>query len=337
MRLFNLLFLKKIIKKSFGISHLSRRIDDVVVNKVNHHQVRKLENDIKILSNMVSILCAGRDIRCIKSIEAELKKLSLQEITGRDTASYQNKKFIFVCGLHRSGTSLFTKILQSHSEVGGFDNSGVIEDEGQFLQTVYAPDSEMGWPGSFGFSKEAHMTEASPLSSNKSRDKILSQWSNYWDASKPYLIEKSPPNLLKTRFLQALFPNSYFIVIRRHPIATCMATQKWSKSSMRALVKHWFTCYNIWEEDREHIHNYLEIKYEDFIANPCDALEAVSRLCGLDDIEPMKNAAASYSLSSQVNRKYFEAWDRMKIQKTIIELTEKNNFKRHGYSVLNDK
>ena len=37
--------------------------------------------------------------------------------------------------------------------------------------------------------------------------------------SEPVLVEKSPPNLVRTRFLQALFPDARQIVVTRHPIA----------------------------------------------------------------------------------------------------------------------
>ena len=46
------------------------------------------------------------------------------------------RRYVFVCGLHRSGTSLITRSLMDHPEVSGFRDTGAIEDEGQFLQTV---------------------------------------------------------------------------------------------------------------------------------------------------------------------------------------------------------
>jgi hypothetical protein len=61
----------------------------------------------------------------------------------------------------------------------------------------------------------------------ENRQKLFEEWSRYWDVSKPYLLEKSPPNLIRTRFLQAMFPSSYFVVLLRHPIPVALATQPW--------------------------------------------------------------------------------------------------------------
>ena len=51
----------------------------------------------------------------------------------------KDKKIILVCGLHRSGTSLLFQILRDHPDISGFRNTGVNQDEGQHLQSVYLP------------------------------------------------------------------------------------------------------------------------------------------------------------------------------------------------------
>ena len=326
-----MLLLKKLIKKSIGVEYLNRRIDEVVVNKATNFKVQQIERDLHILRDAVSMLSEMKDDALSKRVEEVLAGISVIN-TSREN-SFEDKKFIFVCGLHRSGTSLFTKILQEHPDISGFENTGVIEDEGQFLQTLYKPDRDLGWPGSFGFSKEAHLTEESNLISEKNRNKIFQQWSNYWDMNKTCLIEKSPPDLLKTRFLQALFPNSFFIIIRRHPVATCMATRKWSNSSMYSLIKHWVKCYDIWDEDKQYINNFIEIKYEDFILEPNKLLESVSELCELGKSDAIHDAVGRYNLSCAVNEKYFKEWDTMKWQKLLTNMVCKRNFERHGYEL----
>ena len=49
------------------------------------------------------------------------------------------QQLVFVGGLHRSGTSLVHRCLAEHPSASGFRNTGVWEDEGQHLQTVYLP------------------------------------------------------------------------------------------------------------------------------------------------------------------------------------------------------
>ena len=57
------------------------------------------------------------------------------------------KKFVFISGLHRSGTSLFYKILDSQEKFSALTNTNEIEDEGQFVQSVYLPAFNFGGVG----------------------------------------------------------------------------------------------------------------------------------------------------------------------------------------------
>ena len=84
-----------------------------------------------------------------------------------------DKRFVFIGGLHRSGTSLVHEILKAHHEVSGFTNTGAPEDEGQHLQSVYAPSSAHGTFGTFGFDPDAHLTEESPLATPQSATLLM--------------------------------------------------------------------------------------------------------------------------------------------------------------------
>src|SRR5215472_9779809 len=144
--------------------------------------------------------------------------------------------FVFCCGLHRSGTTLLFRMLREHPKVSGFANNKdanewlALEDEGQFLQSVYPPGIVYGGPGRFAFYSEAHLTEESGLLTPENKAKLAGEWFPYWDLSREYLLEKSPPNLVMSRFLQSAFPNSWFVVIERHPVAVALATEKWSQT-----------------------------------------------------------------------------------------------------------
>ena len=192
-------------------------------------------------------------------------------------------RLVFVCGLHRSGTTLLARILGGHPEVSGFADTGVPEDEGQHLQRVYPPAKVFGGPGRFGFDERAHLTEASPLVGEGSRERLLAAWSPHWDLSRPLLVEKSPPNLLKTRFLQALFPEASFVVLARHPVAVSLATAKWRQTRRYdRLVEHWLHCHELFEADRPHLERVHVLLYEDLVRDPAAALAGVLGFLGLE-------------------------------------------------------
>ena len=167
---------------------------------------------------------------------------------------------------------------------------------------MYPPGKVHGGPGRFGFDKSAHLTETSPLVSDASRRRLDAEWALHWDMSKPVLIEKSPPNLIRTRFLQALFPDARQIIVMRHPIAVACATQKWSWSSYTSLVEHWLVCHELLVSDARHLPSVLVIRYEEFVADPDQTLAEALRYAGLDP------HPANMAVRSNVNDAYFRRW-----------------------------
>ena len=69
-------------------------------------------------------------------------------------------KYVFVCGLQRSGTSVLGRNIARFENCTGFKNTGALMDEGQFLQDVYPIDAKFGGAGRFGFDRRAHRTES---------------------------------------------------------------------------------------------------------------------------------------------------------------------------------
>ena len=181
----------------------------------------------------------------------------------------QGAKYVFVCGLPRSGTSLLGRNIARMENCTGLQNTGVIEDEGCFLQNVYPTEEVFGGPGRFGFDPRAHLTEASQLLTSENIAKLRAAWHAYWDNSKTIFVEKTPANLLMTRFLQAAFPNSHFIVIMRHPVPVGMAAQKWkvNVTPLYRMFDHWLHCHSIYHQDKPYLERVYELTYENYVVD----------------------------------------------------------------------
>ncbi len=221
----------------------------------------------------------------------------------------QSHKLIFIGGLHRSGKSLVSNCLKEHPSISGFKENAVYEDEGQHVQSVYKPAKFYGGPGRFGFSPEAHLTEESPLVSEENRAKLFVGWYRYWNLEKPCLLEQSPPNLIRTRFLQALFPDSYFIIVLRHPIPVSYETQKYmgdSRATIYSLMKHWLVAHETFASDRKHIRKLLVLKYEDFIKDQYMYLERIYSFLGLP------NHITTQEILSDHNAEAFVKWNKQR-------------------------
>ncbi len=167
--------------------------------------------------------------------------------------------------------------------MSAFSDTGVSEDEGQHLQTVYPPDHRSGGAGLFAFDPSAHLTERSRLVSPSSRDRLLAEWGRHWRADAAVGIEKSPPNLIRARFLQALFPDAAFAMVIRHPVAVACATQKGRRRllSYGALVHHWVACHTLLAGDAPYVRGLHVIRYERLVGDPDAALAPVFAAVGL--------------------------------------------------------
>jgi len=209
-------------------------------------------------------------------------------------------QFVFIGGLHRSGTSLVHEILRGSPVATGFVNTGFPQDEGQFLQTVYPRASVFGGPGRFGFDKASHMDETHPLATSQNANKLFHEWSQHWDMSRKFLLEKSPPNIVRLRYFQALYPGSRFIVILRHPLAVSYATRKWSKTAIPELLEHSILCYERFVQDMSHLEHLAVFRYEEFVREPGATLALITDWLGMPPVE------LKHEVRPDVNAAYFE-------------------------------
>jgi Sulfotransferase family len=273
-----------------------------------------------------------------------------------------NYKYVFVCGLPRSGTSVFGRNVARLENCTGLTNTGVLEDEGQFLQDVYPVAGECGGDGRFGFDPRMHLTETSDLLTRENVAKLRTNWHTYWDKSKTICVEKTPGNILRTRFLQAAFPNSYFIIIRRHPVPVGLATQKWkiNVTSLYNLFEHWLRCHELFEEDKKYLKHVYELRYEDYVENPDRYHEEIAAFIGtrvpeapredkFRTVAQWRNPAGlrvpegvMEGTTGAHNQKYFDRWSNLlrnsyfKNYYRYIARRYEPKFAKYGYSLTKD-
>jgi hypothetical protein len=281
-------------------------------------------------------------------------KLTVQETAQSD------RKYVFVCGLPRSGTSVLGRNIARMEDCTGLQNTGVLEDEGGFLQNVYPSEHVCGGPGRFGFDSRAHLTEHSTLLTPGNIAKLQASWHPYWDNTKTIFVEKTPANLLMTRFLQAAFSNSYFIVIKRHPIAVAMAAQKWkvNVTSIGNMFEHWLHCHALFQEDKKYLKHLYELTYEDYVQNPEKHHVEIAEFLGTRVPAPPQSDTFRYvvqwrkpcglrvpdrtmeEVSEGYSQKYLDRWCHLlnaslfKGYYRFIAKKYESRFLSHGYSLL---
>ncbi len=240
---------------------------------------------------------------------------------------------VFLCGLHRSGTSVLHRILRQNDQVDSFKDTGVPEDEGQHLQTVFPTARKLGGPGLFAFNPKAHLTEIGAYALGQRRNLLLREWGAYINFDSPFFIEKSPPNLVRSRFFQGIFPKSKFIIIVRHPIAVAMATaDKWD-IALEQCLDHWLKAHQVYLDDQKLLVEKTMISYEVICANPQKSLQDISEFLNLElrlGEETLEN----------VNGEYFDKWLALEPSKRELLESKLNDaaqtLKALGYSDWND-
>jgi hypothetical protein len=218
-------------------------------------------------------------------------------------ASHSEQRFVFVGGLHRSGTSLLASLLAKHPDASGLSRTRISENEGQFLQHSYPRDAELGGAGRFAFDERAQHPPCDARQAAALREAILRGWRNHWDTSKPFLIEKTPGNCLNAGFLQSVFqPDCSFVFVTRHPVANAFATRKWSRTSLFALTEHWLHAHELMQRQALGLRQVAWVSYENLIADPDGTLAGLHAFLG------MKPAPMGLGQLRDHNAPYFATW-----------------------------
>ena len=121
--------------------------------------------------------------------------------------SKKNHKFLFILSPPYCGSTLLNELISSSSSVSV--NNPFDTREGQKLPSVRKLMFEIGF-------KKRWDTEL-----DFNWEDIKKEWMKYWNLNCPVLLEKSPPNIIRSKSIAKIFNPSYFIIFYRNPYSHC--------------------------------------------------------------------------------------------------------------------
>jgi hypothetical protein len=227
-------------------------------------------------------------------------------------------RYVFIAGMHRSGTTLIEHLLGARCDVTVL-RADVRENEGQHLQDVVPAARSKGGPGRFAFSPEMHTPPAGPGEAPAQRMRLLACWTPWMEGEAPVLLEKSPPNLVRIPWLRSVFPGARFLIVTRDPRVSALATQKWSHTSVEEMIYHWHVAHSAALDAMGE--DCTLLRYEDLCENPEGELDRVIAGLGLAPRLEALNMADRFAEIRSSNPDYLDrlpprvygpgVWDRL--------------------------
>ncbi len=186
---------------------------------------------------------------------------------------------IFVLGMPRSGTTLVEQILASHPAVAP---GGERRDLSNVVREVRVPDRPSlafpDWAPSLTPTDETRLGKAY-------LDRLPAPASGV-----PHITDKMPANFRMVGLIRRILPNARIVHVQREPADTCLSCffQNFTNGNLFAFDQTALgRYYRAYDALMAHFRNalpadaWLELRYEDLIAEPSPHVARLLRFCGL--------------------------------------------------------
>jgi tetratricopeptide (TPR) repeat protein len=228
-----------------------------------------------------------------------------REVARAATGRLESSRFVFICGLPRSGTTLLERILTGLPNVR---SNGETDYFARTLLTASPMHGEPPDPGVQDIFARAAAVDWDTVAAGYARLANA-------DGGSRFIIEKQPTNYLYLGAIRRALPQARLVLVSRSPLDSCFAMYRTLfgggylfsydfedlaryYAAYSRLVDHWRDAFG----DSMH-----EVVYEDLVRDPVGTGAALARACGLEwrdgAAEVEKNASVCLTQSAaQVRR-----------------------------------
>ena len=195
----------------------------------------------------------------------------------RDYNERTTEFWLFVLGLHGSGTTLLKSILEQHPEIRSMPR------EGQHYTDAVPQAVTYGFVRKFTARLDLfRLTEADSATAAL---RTQFDWSFVYPREKGIKLEKSSTDIIRARWLQAHFRPSRFITIFRDPYAVCASTRRrYPRLTIEDIARQWKVAHDLLFEDFQYLGSNLIVYYEDLCSRLEEQLRRISEFLELNPI-----------------------------------------------------
>jgi len=162
--------------------------------------------------------------------------------------------YLFVLCPPYSGSTLLWKLLSTSANVSA------LPGEGQFLPELKSVMREKPWV-------DDHVLPWT---------EIKRVWESYWDMTKPVLLEKSPPNIIRTQEILAHFQPVKFVVMVRNPYAQGEGLMRRNNFTARKAANFAMKCLRTQLDNARNLPDSLTFTYEALVQDPARACQKLA-------------------------------------------------------------
>ena len=171
----------------------------------------------------------------------------------------KSHQYLFILSPPFCGSTLLNQLISTSKNVSCNNNIGT--REGQTLPEVreimfednrWNKDAQLPW----GF--------------------IHNIWRKYWDLSKPVLLDKSIPNIMRVKDIKNTFKNSSFICMVRNPYAQCEGIIRRNEKSADFAAKFALDCLRYQRENIECEKKLVFFTYEELCENKIEVIKKIT-------------------------------------------------------------
>ena len=200
-------------------------------------------------------------------------------------------KWLFVVGCYNSGTTLLAEVLGRHRSIA------CLPDEGQYLTDQLLVDYTIGLPRMWVEREDLFRMDEESTGPDVKR--IRKEWASRLDKRAPVVIEKTPANMARTRWLQSNFRNAHFVCVIRNPYAVAAGIRKKAKPQhlrhgwpIELCARQWARSNEVLESDTRNLDRFMWLRYEEFAVDMPGSLRRVCEFIGVEPDERLDTNAS---------------------------------------------